>query len=457
MALSPQERSRRMRLNMLMAMSYAVAGRSAWTPSNLFAAGEQGAWYDPSDFSTMFQDAAGTTPVTAVEQPVGLIRDKSGRGNHASQSTSTSRPVLSARVNLALNSGFSGAVAGTPGTAPTNWAFVLSGGTTNSVVNDGNGGFVVSYSATAARQIVNQTVAVAVATYSAKLKIDAHTGGLKVNNIFILSSVPAGTTTDFYANGTLIDAATYTPVAGDILEARSIVTTAGNIVYRIGVGASGVSTGTVAFSMFDVRLFNQVGVLPPYQRVTTSTDYDTTGFPYYLSFDGTDDFFFLPNIGATGTEQFDVFAGLKRGTTTATTYLMSFGGSGTSTSYPGMSLLVRGSSAPAYSIQILSASASANGSILTSPAFGDTGYHVLSATRTGVRLDATAITPTGSFVDFNGYSTANNRLGCSYTFANNSYMKGDLYGFIIRFAASGLSASQVAQAETWLNTKTGAY
>ncbi len=43
----------------------------------LFALGEQGAWYDPSDFSTMFQDSTGTTPVTAVGQPVGLILDKS--------------------------------------------------------------------------------------------------------------------------------------------------------------------------------------------------------------------------------------------------------------------------------------------------------------------------------------------------------------------------------------------
>lgn len=73
---------------------------SAFSPTSLFANGEQGAWYDPSDMSTMFQDAAGTTPVTAVEQPVGRILDKSGRGNHATQTTATSRPVLSARANL---------------------------------------------------------------------------------------------------------------------------------------------------------------------------------------------------------------------------------------------------------------------------------------------------------------------------------------------------------------------
>lgn len=72
-------------------------------PYALFANNEQGVWYDPSDLSTLFQDSAGTVPVTAVEQPVGRILDKSGRGNHAFQATSTSRPVLSARYNLLLN------------------------------------------------------------------------------------------------------------------------------------------------------------------------------------------------------------------------------------------------------------------------------------------------------------------------------------------------------------------
>lgn len=66
----------------------------------LFGASEPGAWYDPSDPSTLFQDSAGTTPVTAVEQPVGLMLDKSGIGNHASQATSTKRPKYSRRVNL---------------------------------------------------------------------------------------------------------------------------------------------------------------------------------------------------------------------------------------------------------------------------------------------------------------------------------------------------------------------
>jgi hypothetical protein len=65
-----------------------------FNPASLFAAGEQGAWYDPSDLSALFQDSAGTTPVTAVGQPVGKMLDKSGRGNHATQATAASRPIL---------------------------------------------------------------------------------------------------------------------------------------------------------------------------------------------------------------------------------------------------------------------------------------------------------------------------------------------------------------------------
>ena len=60
-----------------LALTKVYGGVAAFSPSSLFASGEQGAWYDPSDLSMMFQDSAGTTPVTADGQPVGLILDKS--------------------------------------------------------------------------------------------------------------------------------------------------------------------------------------------------------------------------------------------------------------------------------------------------------------------------------------------------------------------------------------------
>ena len=61
---------------------------------SLFANSEQGFAYDPNDLTTMWQDAAGTIPVTAAGQPVGLMLDKSGRNNHAYQTVSASRPIL---------------------------------------------------------------------------------------------------------------------------------------------------------------------------------------------------------------------------------------------------------------------------------------------------------------------------------------------------------------------------
>ena len=61
---------------------------------SLFANQEQGFAYDPNDLTTLYQDAAGTIPVTAMGQPVGLIKDKSGRNNHAYQTVSASRPIL---------------------------------------------------------------------------------------------------------------------------------------------------------------------------------------------------------------------------------------------------------------------------------------------------------------------------------------------------------------------------
>ena len=67
-----------------------------FSPGSIFTTGVNGAWYDPSDFSTMFQDASGTTPVTSVGQPVVRILDKSGRGNHAYNPSGNSAncPVL---------------------------------------------------------------------------------------------------------------------------------------------------------------------------------------------------------------------------------------------------------------------------------------------------------------------------------------------------------------------------
>ena len=77
-----------------------------FSPEALFAGGTvAGAWYDPSDLSTLFTTSAGTTPVAMPGQgsavSVGRMLDKSGNGNHAiAFNDTTARPELRARVNL---------------------------------------------------------------------------------------------------------------------------------------------------------------------------------------------------------------------------------------------------------------------------------------------------------------------------------------------------------------------
>lgn len=62
-------------------------------PGSLFTGGAKGVIYDPSDLSTLFQDAAGTIPAN-IGDPVGLMKDKSGNGLHMQQATAGARPTL---------------------------------------------------------------------------------------------------------------------------------------------------------------------------------------------------------------------------------------------------------------------------------------------------------------------------------------------------------------------------
>jgi hypothetical protein len=57
-----------------------------FSPSSMFDNGEDGAWYDPSDLSTVWQDDAGTIPAVAGSF-VSRIDDKSGNGRHCTQMT----------------------------------------------------------------------------------------------------------------------------------------------------------------------------------------------------------------------------------------------------------------------------------------------------------------------------------------------------------------------------------
>lgn len=55
----------------------AISDLAEWTPAEEFAGDLLGCYYDPETPGVLFQDSAGTTPVTGAGQPVGLMLDQS--------------------------------------------------------------------------------------------------------------------------------------------------------------------------------------------------------------------------------------------------------------------------------------------------------------------------------------------------------------------------------------------
>ncbi len=101
-----------------------VIGGAFWTPGatiigsssknltqlikSLFGLGEQGFAYDPNDLTTLYQDEAGTIPVTAAGQPVGLMLDKSKGlvfGNEAVVGGNFESGLVGTLVTNALSAG----------------------------------------------------------------------------------------------------------------------------------------------------------------------------------------------------------------------------------------------------------------------------------------------------------------------------------------------------------------
>jgi hypothetical protein len=160
-------------------------------PFSLFSNNEQGAWYDPSDFSTLYQNSTGTTPVTAVEQPVGLMLDRS-RG-------------LVLGSELVTNGSFD---------VDANWGTLfgatISGGKLNcNVSGSGN-------------NIAAQTITGSAGAYVVTLTISGYTTGnlrIRMNDAGTLVSVPASNGTH-----TIIAFSTTTNPALQLISTTSTTT-----------------------------------------------------------------------------------------------------------------------------------------------------------------------------------------------------------------------------------------
>ena len=161
--------------------------------------------------------------------------------------------VQPAYSNLLQNSKFEGAVSGTPGAAPTNWAVVLTGGTLTVA------GPLLTFSAAVAREGIGQSLSVFANTtyiYTVDAVCD---GNLAVADIIYPVPLPSGATSTYYVDG-VGQTVGYKPSSGSrVLAVKMVIAgTGGTVSFRFGAGTSGAATGTVTIS-------NPQLVASPYQ------------------------------------------------------------------------------------------------------------------------------------------------------------------------------------------------
>jgi len=430
-----------------------------FNPAALFAASEPGLWLDPFDLSTLFQDTAGTQPVTAAGQSVARVNDKSGRGNHVTQATAASRPIYGVeprggRRNLLTYSGFDGAVSGTPGTAPTGWPFNSSNGSIVSLSGD-----VISFSVTAGRQIIGQTISIpATGVTTLSVTVGSNPDLLPFNQLFALINLPVGATTVSKANGAVVTFTTYVPVANDRLEiVATSGGTAGTSTFRIGVGASGVVTGSASFSK---PQFELGPTATNHQRVVSQYEVTEAGVQSlpYLAFDGVDDWLVSPTI-TPGIDKVQVFAGVRK-LSDATAFPMIAEFSANIGSNNGAFAITANAAADSgryefYSKGTTQAVAQSPAGSFQSPITSViSGVGDISGDRSTLRVNGAQVTQntvdqgTGNFLAYPLYIGRRGTAALPFN--------GRIYGLITRFGAN-LTADQITATEAWMNQRTGAY
>jgi len=267
---------------------------------------------------TLYQDNAGATPITSLEQTVGRINDLSGNGHHLSQSTPTSRGRLSARYNLmTATEDLAGAAwlpYGVTRTAAPEEAPPIAGMTVTRVTETAiSGNHYVGQSGGTLIPII------AGATYrlSAYIKQGSGTRNARFSS---------GNTT-FIQVAAVFDLVNGTVVQGD----GATIEAAGNGWWRCSVVRTAEGTGTtqvnpvhlsagttmsyvgdpensLLVTAVDFRLAAYPASWPQYQRVTTASDYDTVGFPARLLMDGVDDGYSSGSIDLTSTDAAAIFS-----------------------------------------------------------------------------------------------------------------------------------------------------
>ena len=244
-------------------------------------------------------------------------------GNHASQTTTTARPLLSARKNLLLASNPALATVGTLGAGgllPANWGCSAVAGITRQVLAagtlpDGRGYFDFRVSGTNTSGangfmdlyfVGNPGLVVAASgqQFSAAVTVQVLAGNTTTGFI----NTKRGMFLAEFNGGAFVTSSPAWPDAATTTEQRMVVTrtfnNAATTNARMACDLSVATGGTIDLTLRVIEPQLEYGsAATRYQRVNTATDYDWVGFPIYLKYDGVDDFltFSLPTVLTSGT------------------------------------------------------------------------------------------------------------------------------------------------------------
>ena len=446
---------------MFIGIAINLTGRllSSASPASLFANGEPGVWYDPSDLTTLFQDSAGTIPVTSPSQPVGKMLDKSGRDNHATQATSTQRPIYGinpitgTRNLLTYTEQFDNAVwIKGQATVSANTAIAPDGTTTaDTLIEDSTNNYhSINYTA--------GTVG-AIETYSFYAKASGRSWlGVQIGSVFnayfdisngVLGTVSSGT-------------ASISSAGNGWYRCTVTVTRAGNTNNRIFLGSANgtvsyLGNGTSGIYIWGAQL--ELGSsATAYQKVVSQYEVTEAGVQSasYLAFDGVDDGMVTGTI-TPGIDKVQVFAGVRKLSDAAVGTVVEFSpnlNTNSGSLWLAAPVTVGG---PNYYFTSKGtiASAGASASSLAAPTTNVlTGIGDISGDVATLRVNGTQASTsssdqgTGNFLSYPLY--IGRRAGTSLPY------NGRLYSMIVRFGAN-LTTGQITATESWVNGKTGAY
>jgi hypothetical protein len=401
------------------------------------------------------QFTASTFPATIFADNISV---KELPGNHRFQSTSANRPVVSARVNLLTKTEqFDDAV----------WPKINATVTPNQLIApDGTltVDFLVENTATGQHLLrrTNNPVLTAGTSYTYSIYAKSSNRNLQLQlfrdsgfatSVFDLSSGTVTSTTSGTAeiepvgDGVYICTIVGTVAAGAI--GNSIIDVS---LFNNGISYTGDGTSGIYIWGADLRPTNQGVNLPAYQRVNTSTDYDSTGFPVYIKPNGSNQFMQTNSINFTATDKMTVWQGVRK---LSDAYMGIVGLSADTATNAGSFELASFSGSFSYlwdSKGTVSARANTSGyaapitNVVT--CLGD-----ISGDRATLRVNGTQVAQstadqgTGNYGTYPAYFYS--RAGTSLFFNGNDY------GSIARGAAS--TAAQITAGENYINSKTKAF